>query len=289
MAKKIKVIIPYLMKESLLNDEEHFDIPLGTIGNRLFSYYSNLNFEKVELRSEKGESFQFNLNKFNEEIYFETLREHNFSSDADYLRNILFHYLNNIRSERERIVFYEICNILEESIKREKKLIIIYGEGKESRLVSPYFIKEADRENSSYLFCWCEKNQDYRAYKISKIKSAYIALNNLEKKDLNYIKIIEKNFDPFLSYGKEVKVKLTEKGDELFGRVLQNKPKVLNRTELSDKREIEYVLQCDEKVAKIYFAQFFSEVEILEPLELKEWFREEYLNILMKYRVKCSS
>nr|WP_241635262.1 hypothetical protein [Fusobacterium gastrosuis] len=44
------------------------------------------------------------------------------------------------------------------------------------------------------------------------------------------------------------------------------------------------VFEADEKLAQIYFAQFFSEVEILEPLSLREWFREVFKKAYERYR-----
>ena len=88
---------------------------------------------------------------------------------------------------------------------------------------------------------------------------------------------IKNNFDPFLSYGCETKVRLTEHGIKHYDTVITNRPKV---------KEINgdiYTFHCSLENAKIYFPHFMDEAEILEPQELREWFRERFERITKKY------
>ena len=103
---------------------------------------------------------------------------------------------------------------------------------------------------------------------------------NIEKaiKDKKYIDEVYKNFDPFLSYKNRVKVKFTEKGLELYEKVLTNRPRLLN------KNNNIYTFECDNKLAMVYFAQFFSLIEILEPRELREKLQNELENTLKIYK-----
>ena len=56
---------------------------------------------------------------------------------------------------------------------------------------------------------------------------------------------------------------------ELYEKVLTNRPKLLN------KKDGIYIFECDNKLALVYFAQFFSNVKILEPIELQEKLKNE--------------
>jgi len=114
--------------------------------------------------------------------------------------------------------------------------------------------------------------------------------------------LYREHFDPFLCYGQSVKVRLTEKGAERYNKLTTNRPKVLSAVESSehdanaanaanavnahekipakmDCAEVRgagtYTFECSEKLAKIYFPQFLAEAEILEPRELRLWFKEE--------------
>ena len=75
-----------------------------------------------------------------------------------------------------------------------------------------------------------------------------------------------------------MKVKFTEKGLELYEKVLTNRPKVLTKDENI------YTFECDNKLAIVYFVQFFSLIEILEPQELREKLKNELENTLKIYK-----
>ena len=145
-------------------------------------------------------------------------------------------------------------------------------------MINPYFIKVSDSESRSYLFCYCEKNKDYRNYRVSEIEEIWFTNEKIEIKDKKYIDEVYKNFDPFLSYKNRVKVKFTEKGLELYEKVLINRPKLLAKDNNI------YTFECDSKLAMIYFAQFFSLIEILEPQALREKLQNELENTLKIYK-----
>ncbi len=120
------------------------------------------------------------------------------------------------------------------------------------------------------------------------------------------VDLYREHFDPFLCYGQNVVVRLTEKGAVRYNKLTTNRPKVLSVIESSEhdanvanaanaanavnaRGEIpakmdcaevrgagDYTFECSEKLAKIYFPQFLAEAEILEPRELRLWFKEEF-------------
>lgn len=266
--KKVRVTIPYFFTQSLQEDLVHFHISLSKLGNNLFRYYSTKNIEKINLLGDDTNIIQFNLNTTNEDIYFKVLQEQEMDTEAEYFRSIFFHYLSKPRYKREEIIFSNHFKVIKEAINVNKKLNIKYKD--EIRTVSPYFIKEGDRESSSYLFCYCEVNNSYRNYRICNLKKVLISKLEIEQKDTQYIKEVEKNFDPFNSYGKKVKVKFTKEGLGMLERKYYNRPKLL------ESYEDVYIFQCSMDQGKFYFSKFLSEVEILEPTELREWFKNEF-------------
>ena len=231
---------------------------------------------KVELEDSSGEVMQFNLNKSNEEIFMDTLIRNKIETEAEYWRNIFFTYINNLRYKREEILFEKNFKNIEKALKDGNKIKIKYHNY--IRLINPYFIKVSDSESRSYLFCYCEKNNDYRNYRISEIKEIWFTNEKIEVKDKKYIDEVYKNFDPFLSYKNRVKVKFTEKGLELYEKVLTNRPRLLNKDNNI------YTFECDNKLAIVYFAQFFSLIEILEPQELRKRLQKELENTLKIYK-----
>ena len=73
-------------------------------------------------------------------------------------------------------------------------------------------------------------------------------------------------------------MKFTEKGLDLYEKVLINRPRLLNK----DNNICTF--ECDSKLAMIYFAQFFWLIEILEPQELREKLQNELENTLKIYK-----
>ena len=276
--KKVRVTISDFMNEIIKSDSEYFKIPVGRIGNIIFKYYMDKNLNKVELGNFSGEVLQFNLNKNNDEIFMDTFVRSRVETEAEYWRNIIFTYINNLRYKREEILFEKIFRKIKEGMESKRKIKIKYH--KYIRLVSPYFVKVADDENRSYLVCYCEKNNDYRNYRVSEIEEVWFTNENIEIKDKKYIDDVYKNFDPFLSYKNMVKVEFSEKGVELYEKVLTNRPRLLN------KKDGIYTFECDNKLALVYFAQFFSHVKILEPIELQEKLKNELKRTIEIYENK---
>ena len=276
--KKVRVTVSDFMNEIITGDSEYFKLPVGRIGNIIFKYYMDKDLNKVELGNFSGEVIQFNLNKKNEEIFMDTLIRNKIQTEAEYWRNIFFTYINNLRYKREEILFENKFKDIREAIKTEKKIKIKYH--KYIRLVNPYFIKVSDSENRSYLFCYCEKNNDYRNYRISEIEEIWLTNEKNEIRDKKYIDDVRKNFDPFLSYKNRVKVKFTEKGIELYEKVLANRPRLI------EEKDGIYTFECDNKLAMIYFAQFYSKVKILEPEELKTILKKELKKTIEIYEDK---
>ena len=203
--KKFRVTVSDFMFEILKGDAEYFKIPLGKIGNTLFKYFIDKNLSKIELEESSGKKVQFNLSKENEDIFFDVLREKKSSTEAELMRDIFFTYINNLRFKREEIIFNNTFKQIREAIKNNKKIGIKYHST--ARIINPYFIEVSSKENRAYLFCYCEKNEDFRNYRISDIENIWNLQKEIHIKDKDYIEAIKKNFDPFLSYGNFIRIK----------------------------------------------------------------------------------
>lgn len=57
----------------------------------------------------------------------------------------------------------------------------------------------------------------------------------------------------------------------------------MNRPKLLEKKDDQYLFECDNKLALVYFPQLYSNVEILEPKELREVFKNKLLENLKLY------
>ena len=122
----------------------------------------------------------------------------------------------------------------------------------------------------------------YYAQQSKKSRELFIFKNITEKKvyegENDFVREVIENFDPFLSYSRRVKVKFTDEGLEILKKIKTYRPKLL-------KQEGNIcVFQCSELQGKRYFSVFWNEAEILEPLELRNWFRERSLKMTEIYK-----
>ena len=112
---------------------------------------------------------------------------------------------------------------------------------------------------------------------LSKIKVIRILDVKQDKYNVDYLEKIKANFDPFLSFGKEIKVKLSPEGKKHYDLIITHRPKI---------KEYEgdiYTFYCIEFNALIYFPQFFYDAKILEPESIKKKMKEKLLNNLLLY------
>lgn len=118
-----------------------------------------------------------------------------------------------------------------------------------------------------------------KTIRVSNIESI-IALNikfDLNNEILKKLRKIKETFDPFLGEEETIKLKLSDKGVILYNRILHNRP-VVEKIELDY-----YYFKCPVDKIYIYFFKFGQEVEVIEPLALRERFLLDYQNALRVY------
>ncbi|MGL4785444.1 MAG: WYL domain-containing protein, partial [Cetobacterium sp.] len=264
--------------EILENDIEEFFIKKNTLLNYIYAEKIKENQQKKFVYPYKGETsvIQFNLNKKNLEGYYNFLEENNIQNESEFFREILIEYASLGKKKRECFLFKDIVERINYSIK-EKRIIKIVFRDEKNIEVEPYLIESSKLEVMNYLFCYNFREAKWKNYKIKYIKSIYIKNTSFELRDKEFIDKMRENFDPFISFGQYIKIKLTTAGKKMFNEIETNRPQIIK----IDKDE--YILECSHEKAKRYFSFFLDEVEILEPLELRTWFKEKYRKALIKY------
>lgn len=278
MEKKIRVTLPRKIVEILENDIEEFFIKKNTLLNYIYAEKIKENQQKKIVYPYKGETsvIQFNLNKKNLEGYYNFLEENNIQNESEFFREILIEYASLGKKKRECFLFKDIVERINYSIK-EKRIIKIVFRDEKNIEVEPYLIESSKLEVMNYLFCYNLREAKWKNYKIKYIKSIYIKNTSFKLRDKEFIDKMKENFDPFISFGQYIKIKLTTAGKKIFNEIETNRPQIIK----IDKDE--YILECSHEKAKRYFSFFLDEVEILEPLELRTWFKEKYRKALIKY------
>lgn len=284
MSKKIKVTLPQNIYEIIKNDISDFNMTSNYFMNYIFlnlnEKYKNFKGNPaIAEQSKEKSSIQFNLNKESSLIYYDVLRDNNAQNESEFMRSLLIRYATNPKNKRELFIFKESVERINLAIKDKKNVYITFNDDRKVR-VSPYYIGSSDLEIANYIFCYDFSEEKYKNYKLNYLKQVYTTSEGAKWEDSDYIEDMIKNFDPFLSKGQIIKVKLSENGKKLLKTIKINRPKLIS--ENGDLFEFE---ASDEQI-KRYFSYFFDEATIIEPIELKEWFIEKYENALKNLKNK---
>ncbi len=278
MSKKIKVTLPQNIYEIIKNDISDFNMTSNYFMNYVFlnlnDKYKNFKGNPaIAEQSKEKSSIQFNLNKESSLIYYDVLRDNNAQNESEFMRSLLIRYATNPKNKRELFIFKESVERINLAIKDKKNVYITFNDDRKVK-VSPYYIGSSDLEIANYIFCYDFSEEKYKNYKLNYLKQVYTTSEGAKWEDNDYIEDMIKNFDPFLSKGQVIKIRLSENGKKLLKTIKINRPKLIS--EDGDLFEFE---ASDEQI-KRYFSYFFDEATVIEPIELKEWFIEKYENAL---------
>ena len=284
MSKKIKVTLPQNIYEIIKNDINDFNMTSNYFMNYIFlnlnDKYKNFKGNPaIAEQSKEKSSIQFNLNKESSLIYYDVLRDNNAQNESEFMRSLLIRYATNPKNKRELFIFKESVERINLAIKDKKNVYITFNDDRKVK-VSPYCIGSSDLEIANYIFCYDFSEEKYKNYKLNYLKQVYTTSEGAKWEDNDYIEDVIKNFDPFLSKGQIIKVRLSENGKKLLKTIKINRPKLIS--EDGDLFEFE---ASDEQI-KRYFSYFFDEATVIEPIELKEWFIEKYENALKNLKNK---
>lgn len=277
MEKKLRITVPNEIYKIIESDLEDFRITKNFLCNYIFENLKG--FKQIYNYKYNGSKkiIQFNLNKKNLENYYSFLAEKKIEVEAEYFRNIFFYYAQQSKKSRELFIFKNITEKIMCGVENKKKIIVTFADGTK-KTISPYYMASSELELKNYLFSYDEDEKRFKNFTLRNIKAVYVTEKKVYEGENDFVREVIENFDPFLSYSRRVKVKFTDEGLEILKRVKTYRPKLL-------KQEGNIcVFQCSELQGKRYFSAFWNEAEILEPLELRNWFRERSLKIMEIYK-----
>lgn len=275
MEKKLRITLPIKVLEVLESDIEEFGIKKNWLLNKIFFDLKDIPLNRKRIEG-NTDIVQFTLNKQNQKDYYFFLEEKGIQNEAEFFREIITYYSEKSKKERELFIFSEIVERVRYAIEERKVIKIVFKDLRETS-VEAYYLGSSNMEVMNYLFSYDLLKNEWKNYKLKNIDKVHITKEKFRIRDIRFVENVKNDFDPFLSKGKRVKIKLTEKGKKLFREMATNRPKVIEREE-----DI-FLLECSEEKAKRYFSFFLDEVEIVEPIELRKWFKEKLEKALKKY------
>lgn len=124
---------------------------------------------------------------------------------------MIYRYTHQSKSSRELFLYEDIVNRIKYGIKNKRVLKLTFDDERKTSIL-PFYIGSSKLELGNYIFCYDFLEMRYKNYKLSNIKTIFITQEEKEWENKDFIENVIKNFDPFLSQGKKIKVSLTEEG-----------------------------------------------------------------------------
>lgn len=264
---KVRVSIPKYIHEILLIDMYDFNLNKNILCNKIFfAFHNKLNPEICNKSKQETSILQFTLNRINWDLFIDQFPKQKIANKSEYHRNIIINYCTQPRYMRELSLNEISVSRINQASKQRNQLRVRYKD--ELRVIEPYAILRSENETRNYVYCYCHKKQDYCNYRLSNIEAVSVMDKKFEHYDESLIDGVKNNFDPFLSFGNVVRARLSELGQQIYERNITHRPQIIKQ-----ENDI-YEFECSETRAKLYFSQFLGEVEILEPVNLREWFKD---------------
>lgn len=277
--KKVNFQVPGYISQLIQEDQKRFHLNNNQLCNRIFKMLK-LSKQSIPTTLEAQGKIQFNLHQSNQED-FEALIGHEIGSEiskSEYFRNIFALYGAMSTEAREQLLFCEIYQKLKKMIQKKIAIKLKYRNDKKYHKLEPYFLAIDPSTRFNYLCGWGDQHQHCINYRLSFIEKIF----PLEREVIHTthgidIVALQKHFDPYLSYGKKVTVRLTEHGVYLLGKYLHNRPKLLKQE--GDR----YTFEASELKGQLFFAGFWEDAEIIEPRSLRVWFKERSKRLVTLY------
>ena len=276
------------------------------ISDIISMYRSNLRQKAKSYQKGHGEKFRINVSNVDLLRDYSTEDSEYAGSIGLYLKAIFEEYALLPSYKRELIFFKEVVDTINEAIVKKKKLRVtlksrisasngeVYAR---SFYFSPYKIVQDPAKIYNYAVGVSEEILDdgtitpkaFSSLRVSRMdksvicssKSGFISETNKKKIDMQLLKKMPQFLVGDLI---DVKVRLTKKGYENYCRQPYLRPNLYDR--VGDDSELIFVFHCTEIQAINYFLKFGRDVEILDPLTLREKFIERYRTALEAYKAR---
>lgn len=308
VSQKIKVAVSHLLRSQMELDAEDYGLKsLSDLCNRILARYAEFappdptQIGADDTLYKNVPPLQFSLNQAGESFanFANSFTKNAGTKIATLCRYYFECYVNMPRGKRECFIFRDSLDKLTSAVEAHANVNLTYRD--KPKHVSPCFLAFSPSQVRAYVVV-CDDCIDapvatrFHSLRLCHIKGVALETGSeafhCQKFELSrQAETFREHFDPFLCYGQQVKVKLSEEGAKRYNKLTTNRPKVIavesdgNKMPAEKNARLEcaevngagvYTFECSEKLAKVYFPQFLSDADILEPRDLRLWFKDEF-------------
>lgn len=285
------------LNELILNYYEEYtnsEIELNNNVKTLLSEYTNsteeLSIELINLirkttqgdKNDKSTTISFKPTKSSIDTieYIENKLIKN-STISSFYRSLFTSYASLPRNKREQIIFKDSVNVINEAIKKKKKIYFSTSKSNVFKSASVYSLSSSKDELFNYVLV-VEKNTRF-TYRLSRIRGVKLLSDNIIDLSTH-----ENYFNKQLLYAPQylinnnetelIKIKLTSTGERLYKNIYLFRPRYISKDDNI------YTFDCSYAHIIFYFSRFGEDAIILSPLQLKKRMLGYYKYSFLAYK-----
>lgn len=239
----------------------------------------------------KGTGLKFRLNNQNTGILFDLFSDdtsvQGHKSAGKYLNALFTEYAKLSYSEREKIYFKDVFEIVSQSIKNRTHITYMSAANNRCFTVAPYKICTVNTLPYHYLACFAKSESGDELGQIVSLRMSRIITPSSTKHNFTITDSDKERIETALkekgsAYLHDstdaIKVRLTDVGIQIYNRKAHQRPQYIA------KNDHMYEFCCTRQQAFHYFIDFGKDAYIVEPhnlqLEMKQFFENAYHNYL---------
>ena len=241
-------------------------------------------FVRRQTEDEGGESriFSFKPTRVSERavVYIESTLPADESLSSFY-RRLFTAYSRKVRTERERIVFAENFALFLKAIKKGVKVCLSFAGGTTVKGASVYSVSASKDELFNYVLFYNGRQNVTARLATVKTVSLLAEKSDIPQTNAELFKRQEECAPQYPMYSSDrepIRVRLTEKGRELFKKIYLYRP-----TPIAVEGDI-YTFNCSANQLLYYFERFGDSAVILSPKKLGIFMRNYYYFAYKKYK-----
>ncbi|MGN0115384.1 MAG: WYL domain-containing protein [Acutalibacteraceae bacterium] len=268
----------------MIDESARMRIISKLVSNKETELESKANYEKG------GANVSIDLNQSVKDYLFKECSEEKYYNDrcSKYIKCVIEEYARLPYVEREKIYFKAFVEEIEKAIKENCTLKVSSGNNIFYE-VYPYKFMTDVAIKANYLVGYRKKlnskdSKEICVYRLSRLKHAEARQGHklfVSEEDIgNLEKSIKTRGVEFLIGNEQyIKVKMTPNGVYQYNRALNLRPAYIEKSD-----DNIFTFNCTRRQAEFYFFKFGKDAEIIEPLDLRNKFKEEYEKAAEIYR-----